>query len=486
MMQTLNKLNQKFLLVPKLLYFTVSAAFYVFHQFRSQFITERYSLEKDDLGLYLSLPQALSFFFNTWIASLNDRSGRQKAIILTLLTCSAVFFQFFFVTNSLFLFTLCFIWYFMFLSCTLPLLDKVMIDYIMDFPDLGASALGRQRLWSTFGYLACNFSVEDMITKDGESAYDYDKMQYFNVFVVAVAAVCVFLFVRNIPRRTSSRANSGSVWDLIKNTEYLYFIFIILLCGISRAFMTNYLGIYYSKVLQFKDQPNNLSLFWPLNHMADFAYSHKQSVSTVFGVTLEILLFFKSQSITERFGFFWPILIGQGLQFLRFVFYYNLDYDNDKSFAICCLIELLKGANYALIHVSALLIANSFCPPHLRTRSQLFYNGAFVALGSVMSGVVFKFFFTKGGAKKDVAVSHNEFRTAFRWNAYLTLATIVFFIYKYGIRENLLFNRANADRKIKEMEDKYKDEDETEELEGNDNNASPVVETRDKKPQIKV
>jgi len=475
-MQGLNKLNHHLLLVPKLLYFTVSAAFYVFHQFRSQFISDKYNLDKDNLGLYLSIPQALSFFFNIWVGSVNDRSGKQRVIILSLLLLSAVFFQMFFFTSSFMLFWISFTWYFAFLSSTLPLLDKVMLDYVSDIPDLDSSALGRQRLWSTFGYLACNFTIEHMINTKEKGVYNYNKMQFFNVFVVAVAALAVFFFVKNIPRRASSQSGSGSTLDLLKNKEYLYFISIILLCGITRAFMTNYLGLYCAKVLKFKEQPNTIKVFWPLSILVDAAYEHKQSTSTFFGVALEILLFFKSQAITAKLGFFWPILLAQVFQLLRFASYYSLSYQNDKSFAICCLIELLKGANYALIHTSAMLIANSFCPPHLRTRSQLFYNGTFVALGNVLSGLIFKMFFSKD--HEDVEKSYMEFQTAFKWNGYLTAAGIVFFIYLYGIRENLLFNRENADRKIREIERQFK--------EGSDSEEACAAPASDIRERIKV
>lgn len=449
-MEHFTKLNQKYLLVPKLLYLSLSAAFYMFHQFRSQFIFDRYGMEKDKLGLYLSIPQAISFFSNIWIGSINDRSGKQKMIILGLLMASALFFQSFFLSDSLALFWINFTFYFVLLSATLPLLDKVMLDYVSEIPGMGSKAFGTQRLWSTFGYLITNFAVEHVIAADEKDKPDYDNMQYFNIFVVGVASVFIYLFVKNLPRRTTSSDYVNSVKALLRNFEYVYFIFIILLCGVSRAFMTNYLGFYYSKVLKFNDQKSPFRLFWPLNLLVDAAYNHKQSTSTVFGVALEIIVFYHSSLVTDKLGFFWPILLSQVFQLFRFLSYYTLTYDNPNSFAICCLIELLKGANYSLIHTSALQLANSFCPPYLRTTSQLIYNGVFVAVGTVLSGLIFKSFFTKG--VDDVDLSYSEFNTAFKWNIYFSIVGMCFFVYKYGIRENLLFNKANAERKIRDIE----------------------------------
>lgn len=449
-MDTLQKLNNKYLLIPKILYFTLAAAFYTFHQFRAQFIVEKYGMEKDKLGLYLSIPQAISFFTNIWAGSINDKSGKQKSIIVGFLLISAVFFQSFFFSNNLLLFWIEFTFYFSFLSATLPLLDKFMLDYVSAIPGMGPKTLGPQRVWCTFGYLATNFVVEHAISKSGSDTYNYDNMQYFNIAVVGIAAVFLLLFVKNLPRRSFSSDMLTSTKALLGNFEYLYFIFIILLCGISRAFMTNYLGFYYSKVLKFNNQENTLNLFWPLSAIADAGYNHKQSTATLFGIAFDVIIFYYSAEITNKFGLFLPILLSQVFQTLRFVAYYNLSYQNPNSFAYCCLIELLKGASYSLIHLSALQLANSLCPPHLRTTSQLFYNGTFIALGTVLSGLVFMNFFSKGTT--DVETCYEEFHQAFKWNIMFSLLGIGFFVYKYAIKENLIFNRENAELKIKEAE----------------------------------
>jgi hypothetical protein len=449
-MQIFEKLNKKFLLKPKLLYFTIALCFYMFHQFRGQFIFDRYGIEKGKLGLYLSVPQAFSFFSNIWIGGINDKSGRQKMLIVTLFIIGGICFESFFLTRSDVSFWITYTIYFSFMSATIPLIDKVMMDYVSDIPGMGPKTLGAQRMWLTFGYLVTNFSVEDIIATEDKDVMNYDKMRPFNLLVTGLSILFVFLFVKNLPRRQSSTNYLSSVKSLVKNFEYMYFIFIIVLSGISRAFMTTYLGIYYSKVLQFNDQKNTLGLPWPLDYWADQAYAHKQSTSTVFGVLLEIIVFYKSSFIIDKLGFFWPIFLSQIFQLLRFLCYYNLSWKNQNSFAYCCLFELLKGANYSLIHTSALQLANYFCPPDLRTTSQLIYNGSFVAIGTVLSGLIFKSFFSPDVS--DVEQSYSEFNLAFKWNIVLTVAGMAFFVYKYGISENLLFNRENAKKKIEDFE----------------------------------
>lgn len=456
-MDRLGKLNKNFLIVPKILYLSLSASFYTFHQFRGQFIIERYNVEKSSLGFYLSVPQFISFFSNLYIGAINDKSGKQKLLILTLLVASAVFFQTFFQDLSLFMFWVNYTIYFALISATLPLMDKVMLDYVAGIPEMGAKAFGSQRIWSTFGYLLTNFSVEHIIATSDPDVQDFDKMRYFNMFVAALAGILIFMFVNNLPQRTSTSNYLSSMRSLLFNFEYMYFIFIILLCGISRAFMTNYLGVYYSKVLKFNDQENTLSLFWPLNKLADIGYNHKQSTSTFFGVALEIIIFYNSSLVTDKLGLLWPIFLSQIFQLLRFICYYRLSYDDPNSFAYCCLTELLKGANYSLIHTSALQLANSFSPPHLRTTSQLIYNGTFVAIGTVASGLFFKSYFSK--SIDDVEESYSEFHSAFKANIVFSLIGIGFFLAKYAVHENLLFNRTNMERKLRIIEDQALEED---------------------------
>lgn len=456
-MDRLRKFNNRWLIVPKLLYFCIAAAFYTFHQFRGQFITERIDgIDKQNLGNYISIPQTISFFTNLYFGALNDKSGKQRILLLCLFLASAGFFQTFFMVSDKLAFMANFTCYFCLISATLPLLDKVMVDYIENIPGMGVKTFGRQRVFATLGYLAANYIIEDMITVDpnDKKVKDFSKLAYYNWGSVAIACVLVALFVKNLPRRESSTNYFSSMKPLIFNFDYMYFIMIVLFCGISRAFMTNYLGLYCEKVLKFNDQENNLNLFWPLNLLVDAAYSHKQFTYTFFSVLLEVIVFFNSSYITDKLGLLWPIFLSQIFQLLRFMAYYSLSYKNENSFIFVCLIELLKGANYSLIHTSSLQLANAFSPPHLRTSSQFIYNGTFVALGTVLSGVFFQRFFSKGsGKKEDQGEVFDEFHRAFGANIIFSIIVLVCFIAKYAIFENLLFSRANTERKLKMIEE---------------------------------
>lgn len=452
-MDRFNKLYTKLCPVPKVLYFTVAAAFYSFHQFRGQFITDRIDgMNKSNLGLYLSIPQFLSFFTNIYCASINDKFGKQKLLLASLFLGSASLFQTFFVTSTKVPFMILYTIYFCVISNTIPLLDKVMIDYVTNIPEMGAKTFGRQRIWSTFGYLFANFIVEHLITPDKsrKDKYDFGYLPYYNWAASLIAVGFIILFVQNVTRRESSSGGQVSLKPLIKNFEYMYFIGIIFLCGISRAFMTNYLGLYTSKVLKFENQKGPTGLAWPLSVIVELVYDHKHTAYSFFGVTLEVLVFFFSSAITDKLGLLWPLFLSQIFQLLRFVAYFYLPYDNENSFAFVCLIELLKGANYSLVHTSALQLANSFAPPNLKTTSQVIYNGVFVAIGTVASGVFFQGFF-KDSADISQEEAYKEYHKAFGANIIFSLVLMGFFLFKYAIYENLLFSRENTKKKLEEI-----------------------------------
>lgn len=146
-------------------------------------------------------------------------------------------------------------------------------------------------------------------------------------------------------------------------------------------------------------------------------------------------------------------MLSQVLQTIRFICYYILPYETSNPVAYCCLIELLKGASYSLIHTSAVQLASKFAPSHLKTISILFYNAIFVAIGTVASGVYFMNYFKKGkGEDVDVEIAYNEFHSAFYANIIFSLLSLGFFIAKYALFENLLFSRENTQKKLEAIE----------------------------------
>lgn len=450
-MDKLRQLDEKFLLVPKILYFMLAMLFYTFHQFRGAFINSQFGVSKRQLGTCFGYIQIIAFLINLWIAGFNDRSGRQRFILSSLVAVSAFFFQLFFVVPTAMLFWLTFGVYYSLISATLPLLDKVMLDHLSNNPNATTESYGVQRVSASIGYLVANFIIEK-ICHSGPGDKDFSNMAYYNAVVAVIVTFLTITFINNLPPRSSRSNYLSSITKLLTNVDFMYLMFIVLLCGIVRASMTIYLGIYYSDVLQFKKGDPSFHAIWPFSYIINFFYHHKQSTTTMFGVALEILIFFNSARIINRIGLFMPLLIAQVAQLMRFVAYYALDYQDPNAFMYCCLFELLKGLTFGLIQSSAAILVAKLAPPSLKTTGQIIYTGTFIALGTVLSGAIFQFVFSPDAKMKREA-AYEEFHSVFLINIFISLAIIAFFLLKYAILENLLFNRANAEAKLRRIEE---------------------------------
>ncbi|KAI4293161.1 hypothetical protein PAPHI01_2435 [Pancytospora philotis] len=449
-MKAARELVQSWLLVPKAMYFFLAMFFYELHQFRGTFMSAQFGITKREMGVYFGVIQIVAFLVNLWISALNDRSGKQRVILTALLVGSAALFQTFFMVSSARAFWLAFGTYYSLISATLPLMDKLMLDYLAGCPGAGPSSYGVQRVFSSIGYLAVNFTIEQICDTTSERK-NFSGLAFYNVAAALVIIALVLLSVKNLPPRTSSLNYAGAVARLLVNADFMYLMFVVLLCGIVRAAMTLYLGMYCTYVLQFSADAPASSLGWPLAGLVRFFYSHKHSTTTLFGVALEIIIFFNSARIINRLGLFMPLLLAQIAQFVRFVCYYNLHYTNPNSFLYCCCFELLKGMTFGLIQSSAAILVSKLVPPALKTTGQVIYNGTFIALGTVLSGFLFQFVFSADPEMPREA-AYREFCTVFYICAAVSLAIILVFLLKYALMENVIFNRANAEAKLRALD----------------------------------
>ncbi|KAI5149533.1 hypothetical protein ENBRE01_0967 [Enteropsectra breve] len=456
-MERLRELQQKYLLVPKSLYFSFALVIYAMHQYKGQFIMHQCKdIDKGSLSVYLSFVQMISFTSSIFIAMMNDKFGNQKYILIALFTASAAMFQSLYSAHSVFALMGIYAIYFSSISALLPLLDKVVLEYLNNIPGISSAAYGKQRLWGSFGFLATNFIIEQIATVEAKK-FEFTNVAFYNVIVTVIAIALVFLFIKNIAGRSMQGNVFSCISKLLGNLEFSIFLFIILLCGITRCSMTTYLSIYYTDVLKFVKEDSPYDLPGPLNPIVNFFYKHKLATTTLFGNALEIAIFFKSQAIIERFGLFFPLFAAQFAQLARFGAYYMLDIDSPNVFLYACLIELLKGVNFSLIQCSAALLVSKLVPPQYKTTAQILYNGSFIALGSVLSGIISSFQFDPK-AKMSRSKAHSEFRGVFKTNILLTLAIIGFFLVKYALIEKVLFNKNNADEKLKQIEEENAEE----------------------------
>lgn len=449
-MNALQRINRRHLLTPKLLYFSINMQHYILHKFRSQFVQSMFGVRKSDVGRGLGMLLFVAFFMNIFVAAMNDKFGRPKAFIVGLLSASCAFFQLFYVEKYIRIFPFMF-WvnFFAYLATNTPipaLLDKVVLDYLGSM-QIGTKVYGEQRIWGTVGYSLSTFLAEALLrTKEGTTRYDFSNLRYYSLASTLVAMAFAGLLISE--SGSKGKAQRQDIWsgcrELLRNTDYLFFIFIIFLNGLTRAGMTIYLSTYMREILNI--HPYILPAWWhPWARGAVWIFnSFPFSTISVFESVLEITLLFYSQAITRRMGLYWPLLIAQAAQLVRFVLYIVLPHTNNHVFAFCCMFELLKGINFGLTHSSGVQLAAELCPPHLKTTSQMIYTGTFTAMGSVAAGLVFGNAF--GDEERATHASMEQrvqsFRVFFSYNIAISAMTIILFVCKYGIRDRILFGKA--------------------------------------------
>ncbi|KCZ76518.1 hypothetical protein H311_02480, partial [Anncaliia algerae PRA109] len=453
-------LDRKYLLSIKILYLVLSIQFFTLHQFRSIFATEKFNIDKSQLGFWMGLLLFLTFFTNVGIAALNDKFNRPKSLLVVLLVTSCGFFQLFYIDgytkNQSYIFWIVMFFYLMLNSSIIPIFDKITLENLSKIPGIGAKTYGRQRMWGTIGYLIANFSVEKLAKKkEGEkTVYEFGKLQFFQIFSTIFATFCTLTLIRSPNTRATTSNVSRGFMRLLSNMNYLFFILVIFLNGICRASMTTYLSIYQTKILELKAYDVKIPLYlYPIKVFNDLPIF----TCSFFGVLVEIILFFCSSAVTTIFGLYWPLLIAQFAALLRFFCYYLLPFDHNHVFLYSCVFELLKGVNFGFTHISGVQLATLLCPAEVKATSQMIYYGVFVGVASMFSGIIFGPLFSTGKMEdKNLPVSQKVpiFRNFFIFNIVLTLLAIGLFILKYGVSDKVLafipWKGAEKERKMAE------------------------------------
>ena len=164
-MSFFNKLEEKYLISPKILYMVVNLQYYALHQFRSAFSREKFKVSNSDYGKFSGIIMFITFFTNIFIGGQSDKTGMHKKFLflLTLIT-TAFFFGFYFqplMKISSYCFWLCMLGYLIFNNPKQPLLDKIILDNLTNNVSSGGAAVyGKQRLWGTVAYGLATYLCE--------------------------------------------------------------------------------------------------------------------------------------------------------------------------------------------------------------------------------------------------------------------------------------------------------------------------------------
>lgn len=226
--------------------------------------------------------------------------------------------------------------------------------------------------------------------------------------------------------------------QLLRNPDFLFFIFLIFLNGITRSANNLYISLYQTRVLKLKGvrPPDSAPVFAQklINGLGENAISTANSCSTV----VEMIFLFLSLNITKHFGLYWPLFFAQFAQTIRNLGYFLMPPESEFSFLITCLLETAKGVNFSLTHASGVQIVNNISPLNLKSTAQIIYAGAFFSLSSFISGQTFGRLFGPLKDENDYKKQLLSFRRVFCINFCINIVFLGLFIIKYGFLDRRL------------------------------------------------
>lgn len=429
-----HRINKHLILTPKLLYFFINAQYYTFYNFRSIFLQQGLNIRKGTYGLIVGGAQLITFFTNMLIAFATDKTQKPKLAITLCLIGSAVVFQLFYFNYAIFgspivMYSLLFLLFTTLMSSVQPILDKLMLDYLKNYLEVPQTLYGKQRLWGTLSYAITNFIIEAVLYRTGEKNPDFKSLGFFEILFASIAIPLVFFLAPADRPGPAATREPPRISKLIRQKEYMFFMAVILLNGITRGTMTNYLTLYYKHGLKLESAapPSYIPGFlkWA------FYPFYKSPVATCssFGIVLEIVVLFASKSILRKGGLHWPLLLSQILQAFRFIGYLSINEKTAFKLELACCIELLKGMNFGLTHISGVQLATRLVPPELKATSQTFYAGTFIGLGAFIGSLT--------GVTLDTKES-SHFTALFVINLVICLASILMIFVKYGLIDGKL------------------------------------------------
>lgn len=376
-------LVKEYLIIPKLLYFTLNTLVFSVFTFAAKFLEEEWKLSSHHYG-YITGLCALSFAGSLFWSMVADRTNSHK---LVLVVCTVGYVSSFSLLRTtsfrqsplhvrLTFVSLCYGLANFFTSALFPILDSQVFIMLSSNPRQCSKELfGRQRLFGVLG--------QSVITLASGAAID--KLGFDAMFLSLVVSALIFalLVVVGIPgaQTASSRVTElksskkrakpppltfgQAVWKLICAPDYLVFLTTSLVAGTVRGVTGNYLARYLEKTMK-------LSTF-------GVSFTLQSRLVTELGV------FFFGPYLMHSLGPRWLLMIAQLTGLTRVAIYAFLpDYPPWTSVPLG--VELLKGINNACLISAGARYVHDLAPSGVEATAQGIYSGVHSYLANAASG----------------------------------------------------------------------------------------------------
>ncbi len=153
------EINRKYLIIPKILYFTLFCAYFTCYTFKAKFFKDVLEFSTEDYGFISSGLFVVVWFGAMFWNYIADATARMKLVVMAASLGMALVFESFLLLSLIkddsirrAMAIVINIMYTLFYSSLQPLMDAQVVAYLKSIPGAGKELYGRQRLWGTFGY----------------------------------------------------------------------------------------------------------------------------------------------------------------------------------------------------------------------------------------------------------------------------------------------------------------------------------------------
>lgn len=424
---------ERWLIMPKLLYFLLNAYVYGFHSLMAIFFLQKWKLTYYMYG-YASSVIVTNFFGAMFWGGLADRTGRYKTLIILsvlLYTTVAILILFpVFEAESQAIYRYIYIFvglgfFNFFLSAAFPLLDAQILGMMAANPRISKEQFNNQRMFGALGHLAATLASMHLYNGKEQS-----NQIIYQLVISAVFILAVWLGVPDVKPvkgghhgHHASHAKTGGeavttpsnpILACLSNASFTFFMLFVGASGVVRSITTNFQK--------------------PISVAISGGHTGKASYMDIGRTASEVFVYITAKYMKDALGVYWILAFSQLTGIARLWGLGLVPIGASYSYLAASALELLKGFNSGLISSSAIPIASSLAPPGCESTAQGLYSGNYsglsMALGGVISGAILQYLYD---ASADPSKQLDDARKMFQWvsmgGTIITLALMAKFIF---------------------------------------------------------
>ncbi len=447
--ETLDGWDRRWLIFPKVIYFTVNCAIYSTHNFSAMYFLKEWKLQAHQYGIVSSLT-ALQLVGALFWAHIADRTGRHKSVLLMCTFFYALFFCLLGVklfqddatmTRSIAYSATMLGCSSFFVASMFPLVDAQIFSMLARESSFTKAKFGRQRLWGTIGHGVITVILGMAIDAFGNPA----------MFAVLVISCAIFMLVvlfaipsdvriikkvirkksvappsaaaglhaaplggeanakgHEMVEKATATGDGESVVDCaaIKASQEMAAVSecgsprggapeaaVSLLARISRSpavvlLLNPHFMFLLFVILAAGYIRSVMSIFLALYMQKDL---HKSAtlvaIAILFRMASEIAIFFYNKQLMHTIGLHWLLIIAQVAGLVR-IYAYSVLPSDGNWFYLSFLIELLKGTSTGCLVSAGAHMSNNIAPEGCVATAQAYFSGIYSGISPALGGAL--------------------------------------------------------------------------------------------------